>query len=69
MEVTGYEASTETVKRRQIPKGPNIFTVPLQSYAYQPWSTRGSYLSQWFNYNFNPATWTAYASHQMSKTK
>ena len=71
MEITGFEATEKPVvqKRAIVQKVPNIFNVPLESYAYQPWSTRGSYLSQWFNYGLTPTTWSAYATMQTNQNK
>jgi hypothetical protein len=44
-------------------KGPNLFEVSLNTYPMQPWTSR-SQLSQWFNYGFNPTTFTRYSIQQ-----
>ena len=54
--------------------GPSPFEVSLKTYPVQPWTSKTSGLSQWFNYGLNPTTWTQYCLRQMqlfeaSKTK
>lgn len=45
--------------------GPSPFEVSLSSYTLHPWSARSADLSQWFNYGFTPASWSAYAYQQV----
>lgn len=47
---------------------PNIFNVPLNMYAFQPWFQK-TYLPQWFNYGLTPATWHVYATMQVLHAK
>lgn len=49
---------------RKIPKGPNLFSVGLDRYAYQPWD-RNKNVSQWFNYGLGPESWKIYATNQL----
>lgn len=44
---------------------PNVFSVSLLSYPFQPWSNAHADVSQWFNYGLNPTTWAAYSLRQM----
>ena len=46
--------------------GPSPFEVGLASYPIQPWTNRNAKLSQWFNYGFNPATWSKYSLAQIA---
>jgi sulfate adenylyltransferase subunit 1 (EFTu-like GTPase family) len=56
-------------KRRHIDLNkPNIFNVPLNIYAFQPWFQK-TYLPQWFNYGLTPATWHVYATMQVLHAK
>lgn len=55
----------EIVHRRVDLNAPNVFNVPLATYAFQPWGNRHPNLSQWFNYGLTPATWTAYCQQQL----
>jgi hypothetical protein len=72
MDIQG-EYNTQPVRpvvmRQIIPNVPNMFSVPLSAYAYQPWSTRATNTSQWFNYNLNPTTWAQYCQFQTMKPK
>lgn len=45
--------------------GPTPFQVSLASYTLHPWTSRNADLSQWFNYDLNPASWTQYCIEQM----
>jgi len=67
MDITGFE-ETQKAERRSVPNGPtgpNVFTVPLNAYAFQPWSNRHPNLSQWFNYGLTPISWQDYATSQI----
>lgn len=44
--------------------GPSPFEVSLKTFPMQPWTSRSSNLSQWFNYGLNPTTWTQYCLRQ-----
>ena len=44
--------------------GPSVFDVSLNTYPVQPWINPTAQMSQWFNYGFNPATFTRYALQQ-----
>jgi hypothetical protein len=44
---------------------PSVFDVSLHMYAFQPWIKSNNY-SQWFNYGFNPSTFSAYAQQQVA---
>jgi hypothetical protein len=44
--------------------GPSVFDVSLNTYPVQPWINPKAQMSQWFNYGFNPATFTRYALRQ-----
>lgn len=44
---------------------PTIFDVSLHMYAFQPWIKSHNY-SQWFNYGFNPSTFSAYSQQQIA---
>jgi hypothetical protein len=46
--------------------GPSPFEVSLFSYSTQPWTNRNANLVEWFNYGFNPTTWTKYCLQQMN---
>jgi hypothetical protein len=45
------------------------FEVSLTSYSMQPWTNRNVDLSQWFNYGFNPSTWSKYCMEQLQYLK
>jgi hypothetical protein len=46
--------------------GPSPFEISLFSYSTQPWTNRNANLSEWFNYGFNPTTWTKYCLEQIN---
>lgn len=47
--------------------GPGPFDVSLGTYPMQPWTNKNANLKQWFNYGFNPSTWSTYALEQQKK--
>jgi hypothetical protein len=56
----------------EIPKGltrsgicPSPFEISLMTYPSKPWTNRNTNLSEWFNYGFNPTTWTKYCLEQI----
>lgn len=73
MDITGFDdTALHAVRWRTVPEGPhgpNVFTVPLDAYAFQPWFNHHPQLSQWFNYGLTPATWAAYAKVQALRGK
>lgn len=44
---------------------PSVFDVSLHMYAFQPW-TKSNHYAQWFNYDLNPATFSAYSQQQIA---
>ena len=63
----GHTAITIEPKKLIKPSvGPSPFEVGLASYPIQPWTNRNAKLSQWFNYGFNPATWSKYSLAQIA---
>ena len=43
--------------------------VSLTSYPMQPWTNKNVDLKQWFNYGFNPSTWSKYCIEEMAKSQ
>lgn len=54
---------------RRVGRGPSPFEVSLTTYPMQPWTNKNANLSQWFNYGFNPATWSRHACEQVEILK
>ena len=66
----------EDQPERIVPKGlkrtgiaPSPFEISLMTYPTKPWENKMSNLSEWFNYGFNPTTWTKYCIDQMTLFK
>ena len=66
MEDTIFVAEDEMVvpKLGRPTTGPNVFEVALSNYPVQPWLNSNANLSQWFNYGFNPSSFTRYCIQQ-----
>lgn len=62
----GHAGRVEPKKLTKPSVGPSPFEVGLASYPIQPWTNRNAKLSQWFNYGFNPATWSKYSLAQIA---
>jgi len=62
-------ADANAVQRQQDYKKPfhttSPFEVSLTSFTFQPWTNKNVDLKQWFNYGFNPSTWSSYCVKQV----
>jgi len=69
VDIVGDDEEVLNVKVGRPTVGPSIFEVSLNNYPVQPWLNPRAPLSQWFNYGFNPATFTRYAMQQTNLAK
>lgn len=67
-----YFINESVADSTEIPKGlqrsgigPSPFEISLMTYKLSPWTNRSVVLNEWFNYGFNPTTWTQYCLKQM----